>query len=194
MSSRAIAFLAILVLLAPAAISAQSGKLDRDGILARLSYQNTYAADWRTQEHSPHVCFALYEGGRYRISRVGKNGTENREGELSENELEQLTTMLKTLNSRGSGGIIHQGSESFTAEVARDDDKVHFLWINPDHKRPFPTNAAQLVEWLHNFKAPDSAPFTLRELSNEPICPPASQKPVQPVASAIPSGLNCGKR
>ncbi|PYV47310.1 MAG: hypothetical protein DMG94_06560 [Acidobacteria bacterium] len=72
----------ILLVLAFRPCLAQSADRDSHEILVRISYRSTYGVDWREQQASPRVCFALYsggnveetvsaeEGGRYRSPRL----------------------------------------------------------------------------------------------------------------------------
>jgi hypothetical protein len=62
---------------------------------------------------------------------------------------------------------------------------MHYMWIDPDHKRPFPDSAISIVNWLQSFKASGASPLTLRELSETTICPPPSEKPAQPVIASV---------
>ena len=174
--------IAALTVLYSSVAPAQSKEHSPDGLLARLSYHSTYGVDWREQQHSPRICFALYRSGHYGISRVTKDGTESLQGTLPQDELLRVGRMLKSLDSEtNAGGIIRQGSESLRAEIVREGETIHFVWIDPDHERPFPDSAMRIVNWLQSFRALGASPLTLRELSEEPICPPASEKRVQPV-------------
>jgi hypothetical protein len=67
----------------------------------------------------------------------------------------------------------------------RDGKTVHSVWIDPDHERPFPDSAVRVVRWLQDFKAQGSSPVILRELSDQPICPLASEKPLRPVIGSL---------
>jgi hypothetical protein len=94
--------------------------------------------------------------------------------------------MLKDLDFDGSrGGVVLQGAERFVAEITREGKTIHYVWMNPDHQRPFPNSAARVINWLQDFEAEGASPLTLRELSEHPICPPASAKPVQPVIADL---------
>lgn len=166
--------------------SAQSNQHSPDSLLARLSYSSTYVIDWRGEKGYPQVCFALYRSGYYQVSRMTEGGTETLQGTLSQDQLLRLGRRLKNLDFQASAGdVIRQGSESFVAEVVREGKAMHYVWIDPDHQRPFPSSAISVVNWLQNFKAKGASPLTLRELSEQPICPPASAKPVQPVSASL---------
>jgi hypothetical protein len=166
----------------------QSNQHSPDRLLARLSYSSTYAIDWREERGYPQVCFALYRNGYYQISRLTEGGTETLQGTLPQDRLLRLGRMLNNLDFQATaGGVIRQGSESLMAEVVHDGQAIHYVWIDPDHQRPFPSSAISIVNWLQNFKAKGASPLTLRELSDQSICPPASWKPVQPVIASLHS-------
>jgi hypothetical protein len=183
-----IALIATLALLNSPTAPAQSKEHRADDLLARLSYSSTYVWDLH-QDRSPQICFALYRDGYYRLSRKSRNapgGTENLQGTLSPDQLTRLRTLLKSLDFQtGEVGAIRKASESLIAEVVRDGKTVHSLWIDPDHQRPFPDSAIRVVNWLQDFKAQGSSPLTLRELSDRPICPSASEKPLHPVIASV---------
>jgi hypothetical protein len=162
--------------------------------LARFSFNRTYlAGDESKQQHSPRICFELYRSGRYRISRMTKGSTENIGGVLSEGQLGRVTTMLSRLDFDNSrGGVIRKGSESFAAEIVRDDQTTRYIWVDPDHRRPFPDSAVSIINWLQGFAAQDASPITVPELSTDPICPRISDKPVQPVAASVHRSCGIG--
>jgi hypothetical protein len=190
MLPRVIALIAAFAFLNSSAASAQSKEHSSDDLLARLSYSSTYLRDVN-DDHSQQICFVLYRDGYYRITgkiRNTQDGVENLQGTLSPEQLTRLRTLLNSLPSRTSEiGAIRKASESLPAEVVRDDKTVHFVWIDPDHERPLPDSAIRVVNWLQDFKAQDSSPLTLRELSDQPICPSASEKPLHPVVASVPS-------
>lgn len=191
---RVATWVAALPLLFSAIASSQSNLHHPEALIARLSYQSTYRIDWRDQRGSTRICFALYKSGHYRMSRLSENGMHTVQGNLYGDEFASLRTMLRDLRSEttGRGEIIRQGSESFRAEIVRGGETTELEWINPDHERPFPRSATQVVAWLQQFRDRDAVRLTLRELSEEPICPPASTKPVEPVvASRATTHDNC---
>jgi len=153
-------------------------------LLTRISYRSTYGVDWREQKSSPQICFALYRDGHYRLSRMTESGTRGFQGTLSDNMLSRLSEILKKLDAqRREDGIIWQGSESVMVETAGKADR--YAWVDADHRRPFPESVLDLVHWLQGFKAQDAAPLNLRDLSDQPICPPASEKPLHPTVAAL---------
>jgi hypothetical protein len=172
---------------------AQSQRKSPDTLWARLSYSSTYGVDWRTTEGYPQICFALYRSGYYQVLRTTEHGPETLHGTLSRNQLLHFARMLRELDfSVTSGGFVRQGSESLTAEVERKGKTMRYAWVDPDNERPFPAPAMRIVDWLQNFTPQGALPLTLRELSERPICPPASTKPLQPViASLRPEALSC---
>jgi hypothetical protein len=179
-------FAAALILFAGIA-SAQSKEPDSDSLLARVSYNIGFPGiDWRTQEGYPQSCIAVYRDGYYQVSRLTEDGIENLQGTLSQPQLFYFGKMLKNLDfeSRG-GGIVRQGAQRFTAEVVREGKAIRYEWMNPDRERPFPSSAARIIEWLRQFKAEGASPFVLRELSEHPVCPPASEKPLRPVIASV---------
>jgi hypothetical protein len=191
--------IAALALLNAPAAPAQSKEHTPDDLLARLSYNSTYVWD-DSRERSPQICFALYRDGYFRISRRSRHaqdGMESLQGTLPPDQMTHLRTLLKNLNSQtGEVGAILKASESLTAEVVRDGKAVRFLWIDPDHERPFPDSAASVVNWLQDFEPKTSSPLALRELSDQPICPSASEKPLHPVIANVDGmseGPICGR-
>jgi hypothetical protein len=167
-------------------LAAQTGPPDgqrSSNLLARLSYNSNYLADGSKQQHSPRICFELYRTGRYRISRMTTGATENLGGILSQSQLSLVIKMLGRLDFESSGGgVIRRGSESFAAEIVRGNQTMRYVWVDPDHQRPFPDSAVSIINWLQGFTAQDASPITVPELSTDPICPRISDKPVQPVA------------
>jgi hypothetical protein len=149
-------------------------------VLARLSYDSTYP----TEENSfrpPLACFELYTNGRYRLYRLEKDGVSKLGGSLSEAQLTTMARMLKKLDfDNRAGGVIRRGSESFVAELARKET-TRFIWIDPDHLRPFPESVVPLVRWLQNFPAEGATPLPYPENSADPICPSISDGPMQPL-------------
>ena len=191
---RVATLIAAVLLLFSATASPQSNLHHPDTLIARLSYQSTYGIDWRDQHDSPRICFAVYMGGHYRMMRLAQNGMQTVQGNLSGDEFASLRAMLRDLHSDadGGGGIIRQGSESFSAEIARGGGTIKIQWINPDHEHPFPRSTMQVVAWLQQFRDRDAVRLTVRELSEQPICSPASTKPVEPVvASRATAHNNC---
>jgi hypothetical protein len=187
MLPRTIAMLAALAFLNAAAAPAQSKEHSPDDLVARLSYSSTYVWDV-SDDHSPQICFALYGDGYFRISRRSRqaqDGTESLQGTLSSDQLTRFRMLLKNLDVQAGVGTIHTASESLTAEIMRNGKIVHFLWIDPDHERPFPDSVARVVNWLQDFAPQGSSPLTLRELSDQPICPSASEKPLHPVVASV---------
>ncbi|MGA9542546.1 MAG: hypothetical protein WBQ85_03205 [Candidatus Sulfotelmatobacter sp.] len=187
MLPRTIAMLAALAFLSAPAAPAQSKEHNPDDLLARLSYNSTYVWDV-SEARSPQICFALYRDGYFRISRRSRqvqDGTESLQGTLPQDQLARLRTLLKNLDSQTGVGTIYKASESLTAEVMREGKIIHFLWIDPDHERPFPDSVARVVNWLQDFAPHGSSPLTLRELSDQPICPSASEKPLHPVMASV---------
>jgi hypothetical protein len=158
-------------------------------LFARLSYSSGHIVDWRQEQGNPQICFALYRSGYYRVSRLTERGTETLQGTLSEDQVLRFRGMLENLDFQSSGGAVtRNGAEVFIAEVVRSRKTVHYVWIDPDHERPFPNSAMSVVKWLQDFKPEGSSPLTVRELSDQPsICPLASKPMLPPLASWSPA-------
>lgn len=175
---------AALALLTSSTGLAQSKKPVSDGLIARLSYASTYGVDWRETEGSPNVCFALYRTGRYQVLMDTEKGTEFLQGELSKDQLLHVSRMLEDLDFESSEvSLIRRGSESFEAEVHRSGETTRYLWIDPDHQRPFPKSANSVVHWLRNFKAQGAFPLPNGKLNEQQICP--SEKPLLPMTAGL---------
>ena len=200
---RIAASLVAFAILASMASLSQSETTHNNGLLARLSYRSTFVED---SAYPAQICFAVYENGVYRLLRAepvtiftpgySQSGPSVFEGRLSKGQLARLRAMLRGLNFRSAGGgLVLEGSESFTAEVRHADKTAHYTWIDADHLHPFPGSVAGLVDWLQRFKAENSNPLTLHELSDVPLCPPMNAKPVQPAIAGLPrrpDQANCG--
>lgn len=174
---------------------AQVKSRDSRELLTRISYRSTYGGDWRGQEGSPQICFALYRSGYYRLSRLTEFGAQAFQGTLAKDQVSRVGEMFKKLKAQHrEDGIIREGSESVVVEVAGKEKR--YAWVDADHRSPFPESVFELVRWLQGFNAEDAAPLTLHELSDQPICPPASEKLLQPTVAGLsdPSdtGTVCG--
>lgn len=204
MLSRAIAAMALVLsflVLPTGAARPDSPRLSRapspeespKNLLARLSYDSTYAEEERRQQHFSRICFEIYRNGRYRISRIARGGPENLGGTLSQDRVNHLARLLKKVDfdSKG-GGIVRQGSETFVAEVVRGGQTTRYIWVDPDHHRPFPDSAASVIGWLQGFRAQGASALTAPEVSTMQICPRMSDNPMQPVAAGrAEAGVEC---
>ena len=171
----------------------QSNEQTANNLLARLSYDTTYVTEERGQPHFSRICFEVYRDGRYRISRMALGRTENLRGTLSEEQVSQVASLLKKVDfdSKG-GGIVRQGSETFVAEIVRGGQTARFIWVDPDHHRPFPEAAESVILWLQEFRAQGATALTAPEASTMQICPRMSDRPVQPVGERrAKEGLAC---
>jgi hypothetical protein len=184
--------LMLAALLASGMCFAQS---EHNPLVARISYRSTFVENLG-DGRSPQICFAVYEDGYYRLTKIELDPVlfgpaplspvRTVQGRLSEAQLKHLVSMVGELNGKSSdGGLVLEGSESFTAEVVNEDKGMHYMWIDPDHLRPFPNSVVNLVRWLQAFKAPYAVPLTLHELSDQPVCPPASEKPLRPTLAEL---------
>jgi hypothetical protein len=175
----------------------QSNEQTPNNLLARLSYDSTYVTEERGQPHFSEnfsrICFEVYRDGRYRTSRMALGRTESLRGTLSEEQVSQVASLLKKVDfdSKG-GGIVRQGSETFVAEIVRGGQTARFIWVDPDHHRPFPDAAESVIRWLQKFKAQGATALTAPESSTMQICPRMSDRPVQPAGERRANeGLAC---
>jgi len=183
-SSKPLVPIVILLVLAFRPCLAQSADRDSHEILVRISYRSTYGVDWREQQASPRVCFALYSDGYYRLSKMTENGTRAFHGTLSKNQLSRVSEMLKRLYpQKREDGIVRQGAESVMVEFTTSAKR--YTWTDADHRGPFPESLDELVRWLQVLRTPDESPLRLRELSDQPICPAAFEKPLQPTVAGL---------
>ena len=168
-----------------------SHKPEQGAVLARLSYTSTYVVNGDEEKYLPSVCFELYRDGQYRIARRVTKGApprlgpreENRAGRLSQDQFETISKTLMQLDFRSSpeAVVVRKGLESFVAEIANGAEEKRLLWVNPDHQRPFPESAAKVIGWLADFQnSEDAMPFTVPQITTDPVCPRISQTPLQP--------------
>lgn len=110
-----------------------------------------------------------------------KDGGETLQGTISEHQLSRIRKMAEKLRPQTRDGeLLYRGAESFAAEVVRDGNRLSYVWVDSDHRQPFSEAANNIVDWLQSFGAEGASPLELRELSEQPICPAASEKWVQP--------------
>jgi len=97
--------------------------------------------------------------------------------------------MLENLDFQSSGGAVtRNGADVLVAEVVRKGRTIHYVWIDRDHERPFPSSAMNVIKWLQDFKPEGGSPLTVRELSDQPfICPVASNSVLPLLASLHPA-------
>ena len=76
---------------------------------------------------------------------------------------------FRALTSQGGAVVVRSGSESFMAEVSREDGVQRLLWMNPDREDPFPQAAAQVVDWLQRFEPKHGERFVDAEFPE--VCP-----------------------
>jgi hypothetical protein len=167
---------------------AQSRTERPDSLYARLSYSSGHIVDWNQEQGNPKICFALYRSGSYRVSRLTERGTETLQGKLSDDQVARLRRILENLDfESSSGAVTRNGAEVLVAEVARKHKTVRYVWTDPDHERPFPSSAMNVVKWLQDFKPEGTSPLTMRELSDQPSICPVVSNPVPLVASLHPA-------
>jgi hypothetical protein len=112
--------------------------------------------------------------------------SETLQGKLSHPQLGELVKTLESLDFKSKpGGMVRGGSERFVAELIRKDETVHYVWLNPDHRNPFPSSAVRVIDWLQDFDDKDATPLTLHEASEHSICPSLSDSSVQPLGIAF---------
>jgi len=174
-------WLALSCVLCP--VLAQQGKTKGSNpVLGRISYASTYLVD-ASGSTSQHICFEVQRNGRYRISRLNKGVEANLQGQLSLAQQESFSSMLEGLDfTSRTGGVVRRGSEAFIAEFMQGEKTVHLLWLDPDHERPFPQSADTLIRWLQAFRAEGAREVRVPEFSANPICPRATDNPLQPLA------------
>jgi hypothetical protein len=184
--------------------SAQSKKVASDSLVARISY--TGGRYW--QGHDSY-CFALYRSGYFQILTTVKGSPPvpgeprslpvpskpessthpnqaTQHGTLSQSQLRDVGNMLENLDFKGErGGIVLGGSERFVAEVIRGAETIRYVWLNPDHRKPFPSSAARVIDWLQDFDDKDASPLTLHDASDHSICPSLSDNAVQPLTAGL---------
>lgn len=185
---RGLSVVSIVVWLVANAVSQNNPTLDKPlpKPIARISY-NSGIMESSYLQGPPKFCFALFGEGFYRMSRLTPKGTtEKIQGILSGEQLAAFQKILGAVEFQsGGGGIVQNNAESFIAEIQRNDRTKRYSWVDPDHRKPIPDSALKLVKWLQNFKPQDEESVDVPEGSENPICPPAWEQPVQPVASLI---------
>ena len=78
-------------------------KAEPGAILARLSYTSTYLVVRGKENHLHSICFEMYRDGHFRMARTTSNAAaENREGMLSEDQLDLIGKMLTKLDFNSS--------------------------------------------------------------------------------------------
>jgi hypothetical protein len=185
---------ATLIWLVSGLALAQSSTQNADPLYARLSYTTGHVVDWKQEKGNPRICLAIYRSGYYRVSRLTESGTETLQGTLSADQALRLHSMLEHLAFQSSGGAVtRNGAAMFVAEIVRRRSASHYVWINPDHQRPFPSSAMSIIKWLQDFTPEDALPLTVRELSDSSICPIASEGVLPLLASldAAVVGSSC---
>ena len=155
-------------------------------------------AEWRVSyDSSPtvqregigHICVAVSRDGDYRVVRLLNSGqTQRLRGKIQERQFQQLKKLTSDSDFRvlsGShGGIIRQASESFGAEIVREDSTQRLQWLNADGENPFPGSVARVVNWLKRFEPKHGEAFENAEFPD--VCPSGGLRLLQPsVASTV---------
>jgi len=145
-------------------LAAQSGPADDQGpttVMARLSYSNTYVTV-SGQQRSPRICFEVYRNGRYRLAGIRTVPQEPLVAHSHRtSQLRSLSLMKKLDFENGGGGVIRNGSESFVAEIVRGNETKRYLWVDPDHQRPFPDSRSALLTGCQGFTPQGASPVTV---------------------------------
>jgi hypothetical protein len=146
-------------------------------LLARFSYQGVQ-----------RICVAVSRGGDYRLVRSLDNGqTQRLHGKIREEQFQQLRKLISDPHFRAlsgdHGGLIRQESESFGAEILRDNGAQRLQWLNADGESPFPGSVSKIVDWLENFQPTGGKPFEFAEYPQ--VCPSGGVRLLQPSVAAI---------
>ena len=193
MRSMSLTSAAFLAVLAVAAVG-QAETNDSDPVVVRLSYRSGRTMiDWRYQNGYPQICLAVYQGGRYQISRLTEHGDQTLEGTMPKDQLGELQELLAEVNFQSQGGGLQylQGAESFIVELVRHGEIKRYFWVNLDHRNPLPKSAIEIVNWLEKFQARGATPFKHHEESEIRICPSMNENPMPLIAEI--SNITCGQ-
>ncbi|MGH9512003.1 MAG: hypothetical protein ACRD2U_07680 [Terriglobales bacterium] len=151
-------------------------------LLARLSYHRTWTVS-RDDEGPPQICVALFQDGHYEMLRTTAGGKiERLQGTIGTEEIEHVKGLLESPDFRGlkgtGQGLIRSGSESFAAEVPRENGVQYVERMNPDRERPFPEAVTKVVQWLQTFEPKQAEALINTEFPD--ICP-RTGPPVRPI-------------
>jgi hypothetical protein len=199
LSAKACFMTAVLTASLPLYGQQQQGLSDPN-LLAKLSFDSSGVVESQGIEH---ICMAVSRDGAYRMIRRPVRDslssdparlTERIQGAMSEQQLQQLKTLLDSSELRSlSGshsGIIRQSAQTFGAEIPISDKQVsdgvlHLQWVDGDGKSPFPPPVNKIVVWLHHFEPVNAKP--LANLEVQDVCPSVGLERLQPsVASKLP--------
>jgi len=180
--------ISIMLWLVANAVSQNSPSVDKPlpKPIARISYSSGILESSYLQG-PPKFCFALFGEGFYRMSRLTPRGTtEKVQGMLSADQLAVFRKILEGVKFQsGGGGLVQNNAESFIAQITRDDQTRRYFWVDPDQRKPLPASALKVVKWLQNFRPQNEEIVDVPEGTENPICPPVWEKPVQPIAGLI---------
>jgi len=169
------------ILLVSASLCAQEVYRPDPDVLVRLAYSN---APFASESADRQICLAVSRDGDYRILRLQNDGqTVRLQGKMPEEQLKQLRSLLDAKDFRklsgDHGGLIRQESESFAAELPRDENRSwQTHWLNADGERPFPSPVAKVVDWIKNFRPTNGKPFEYIEYPQ--VCPKEGLRYLQP--------------
>jgi hypothetical protein len=156
--------------------------------MARFSFRSTGAIASGNTNPMRNICFSLDPDGTYLIARTTKwAGREVYQGKLTAEDMSRFTDMLKQVdftNKPLGAGPVLRGSESFVAEVTRNEKTIHANWFDPDEREPFPAAVTRIIDWLQNFNVENAARLKDSELSTSAICPGWGE-PLQPNSAAF---------
>jgi hypothetical protein len=176
------------VLLAATALRAQEQGQNRDASqtlqAARFSYLTSGVV--LDSETPKQICLAVSRDGSYRILQVSEAKTVALHGKMPVDQFQQLKNLMGDSDFRrlkgNYSGIIRQSSESFGAEISREDGNQRLQWLNPDGRHPFPDTAAKVIGWLKDFRPSGALPLLHAGFSD--VCPFAGFQLVQPTVAA----------
>jgi hypothetical protein len=188
MQLRTKSILTATVLLVSVGLWAQEASLPKDpDLLARLSYDTSAMVQG---SETRHICVAVTRDGDYRLVRSLDHGqTQRLHGKIQDKEFQQLKKLLSDSDFRAlsgiHGGLIRQESESFGAEILRQDGAQRMRWLDADGESPFPASVGTVVSWLKHFEPTGGKPFEYAEYPD--VCPSGGLRLLQPsVAANLP--------
>jgi hypothetical protein len=114
---------------------------------SRFSYFSSYVTA-SGQQRSRGIRFELYPNGIYLITRSRNGANKTLWGTLNIDQLGMFAVLANRLDFGGGQGVYRsgQGLEYFEAEVWIQQKT--YLWVNPEHLRPFPNSVVNIINWL----------------------------------------------
>jgi hypothetical protein len=134
-----------------AGLAQMKNRASEPQLVTRIAYRGTYGVDWREQQGSPQICFALYPDRYYRLSKLTESGIEAFQGTISKRQFFEIAEMLKHLEvQKRENGITLQGSESLIVDLTGKSDR--YTWVDADHQDPFPKSVANIVDCCRDLR------------------------------------------